>query len=274
MALICYPLESSFYPWHLITSLITTLLFAFIIFSYRIFIKRTSQHRGKQTREGTAVSLADSVALMTLILGVIVTGLLPVIQSPLIDYSADLSSNNTALEIDVSNLGLAAANHVIVSVVADNVDFYESREEPFLANHFKVNNSTSGNIFFEIDVMPPRSGISITTDLSGANTGKGEVIPYVRSDERVGFHLTLITSVFYFLLGSAYVFAFVYLVYWDRIKHSEKWKHLGDRSSKQIILFVVIIFVGELIGTFVITGLHQTGCPEAIGSFLPLLSIG
>jgi hypothetical protein len=252
---ICYPIESAFYPYHLIISFITTGIFVAIIFSYRVFLKNTTDYRvgdKAATKTGKLIGLGDGIALLTLILGIIGTGLFPTIQSPLLDYSADLSSNNpTNLTIDIDNLGLASANNVIVSVIADNVNFSNSQSTPYLADHFKVDESKNGTLFLEIDIIPPRSEVIIETQLDGLNpdpkSGQ-DVIPYVRSDEKVGFYNTIITSVFYLLLGFTYIFVFIYLVYWNRLTVSIGWKRLDQRSVGSIIFYIFVAFALEIIG--------------------------
>jgi hypothetical protein len=269
MATICYPIESAFYPIHLAISFTTTAIFIVIIFSYRIFLRRTSDDRailtseGKMTRTGRILSVADGIALMTLIATIIVTGLLPIIQNPLVDYSAALSptdpnnpqSKNFKLNIDIINYGLASANHLIVSVKAvdANVKFNNSQSTPYLSNHFNKNESMPGNLFLEIDTLPPRSQINMSTYLEGVDPDKQKnVIPYVRSDERVGFHLTIPTSLFYLVLGGVYVLILVYLVYWNRLTDSKNWKPLDKRSVGSIIFYIFVAFAVDVIGVSLI----------------------
>jgi hypothetical protein len=94
--------------------------------------------------------------------------------------------------------------------------------EPFLPNHFKADSSVLGKGFFEISVMPPRSETIVTAKVDAVNASEDEYLKvYLRSDERVGFHDTIITSVFYLGLGVTYIMLFIYLVYWHVVTGSK-----------------------------------------------------
>jgi hypothetical protein len=85
--------------------------------------------------------------------------------------------------------------------------------------------------------------ININTKLNDAGTTE-KYIPYVRSDEKVGCHDTIITSIFYLVLGVAYAYVFllIYLVYWSNITGSSKVA-LHNRSKRKIALYIAIIVV-------------------------------
>jgi hypothetical protein len=254
--MVSYPPESSFYPIHFIIALVTTALFTIIIFSYRQFLKRTEEDRkkisadGKKTKTTQILGAADAIALGTLILGIIGTGLFPTIQSSLLDYSTDISENGKKLTVSIRNLGLAPANNVFASVSADGITFSNLESEPFLSNHFRGDDSTSGKAFFEINVLPPRSEtlLTATTDASNVDMLKDLEI-FVRSDDKVGYHDTIITSIFYLILGLTYIGLFIYLVYWGQIAGIANWTPLNKRKWYHIASYIAIIFVGELLAT-------------------------
>ncbi|HZA64024.1 MAG TPA: hypothetical protein VE573_14205 [Nitrososphaeraceae archaeon] len=240
-----------FYPYHLIIALVTSVIFFIIILSYHLFLIRTTKvtPNTKLTTTGTTteniqsriMSQADTIALGALILSILTTGLIPIITNPLLDYSVDVPQNNTMLKIDIKNLGLAPAKHVVVSIIANNVNFSNFESIPFLANYFKVNTTILGKAFFEIDILPPRSETSVTAklDISKASADE-EIATYVRSDERVGFHDTIIASIFYLGLGVVYVMLFIYLVYWEQLSGKDKLKkknyqYLNQRNRGSLL---------------------------------------
>jgi hypothetical protein len=334
-----YPVESFFWPYHLVIALVTSAIFFVIISSYRHFLVRirerevdktgkvitpeptiekiierttdnktgvisektiekttgstpettiektietTQEMTGRitkktiektiekpQTTSQKLMGQADTIALGSLILSIVVTGILPFLLSPLLDYSASPQENGTKLTITMTNLGLASANNIMGSVSAKNVTFSNFESQPFLANHFRANSSILGKGFFEITTMPPRSETNVTATLNASTADKNEpILVYVRSDERTGFHDTLITSLFYLGLGITYVMLFIYLVYWEVVagkyekkwdsktnkfvetgKFSKNWKKLDKHGLREIVFIVVIIAAGDIVFT-------------------------
>jgi hypothetical protein len=258
--------ESFFYPYHLVIALITSVIFLVIVLSYRHYLKRkykdaknektkaqkrekyehmfhmSSARTNQEEQPEEAPTRADAIALGSLIVTIAITGILPIMLNPLVDYSATLQENGTKLTIEIKNLGLGSANNVMSSVSAKNVSFSNFESEPFLANHFRANSSILGKGFFEISIMPPRSEtfVSATLDPSRADVN-AEMKVFLRSDERVGFHDTLITSIFYFLLGMAYILLLTYWVYWRRQLHK--------LEKSKIVVCVVAIAVAEIVVT-------------------------
>jgi hypothetical protein len=110
-----------------------------------------------------------------------------------------------------------------------------------------------GRGFFEISIMPPRSESFVWATINASTANKNEsMMVYLRSDERTGFHDTLVTSIFYMGLGITYVMAFIYFVYWRVIvgeKHFKKWHKLDKRRLWVIALIVFVIAVAEIVVT-------------------------
>ena len=150
--------------------------------------------------------------------------------------------------VSIKNLGLAQANNVFASVTAEDIMFSNLESKPFLSSHLKVDDGTTGKAFFEINVLPPRSETLLTakTNASNADMLKG-LETFVRSDEKVGYHDTIITSVFYLILGLTYIG--LYLVYWGQIAGIPNWTTLNNREWYRIASYIAIVFVGELVAT-------------------------
>jgi hypothetical protein len=271
---VIYPVESFFYPYHLIIALVTCVIFLVIVLSYRNYVSREREkkdeewgkknekqrekdqaQREKDEKQGPT-SKADAIAVASLIATIVITGVLPLLLSPLLDYSISPLENGNKLTIDITNLGLATANNIISSVSAKNVNFSNFESEPFLANHFRANGSILGKGFFEISTMPPRSETIVNATLDTSKAGKNEQLKvYLRSDERVGFHDTLITSIFYLGLGVIYVGLFIYLVYRssevDGKDGKEKKKKLEQIEPHKIVIWILAIAVGEIVVTVI-----------------------
>lgn len=240
---ISYPDESFFYPYHLVIAFVTSVIFLIIVLSYRHYLVRRA---GAPYTPPPDTPKVDAIALGSLVASIAITGILPILLSPLLDYSVSILDNNTKLTIQIENLGLASAKNIISSVSAKNVTFSNFESEPFLANHFITNSSILGHGFFEVNLLPPRSETIVNAMLDSSKADqKQKMIVYVRSDERVGFHDTIITSIFYLSLGIIYVMLFIYLVYWDRVAGSPSWKKLNMRRMREVAFYVILIGLGE-----------------------------
>jgi hypothetical protein len=271
---VTYPVESFFYPYHLGIALITSAIFLIIVLSYRHYLIRKHQEQEEKNalkQGGPALKLqvkglpleeklppptrADAIALASLIATIAVTGILPILLNPLIDYSATVQENGTKLMIEIKNLGLDSANNVMSSVSAKDVEFSSFESEPFLANHFRANTSILGKGFFEISIIPPRSETFVYATLNASRADeKNDLIVYLRSDERVGFHDTLITSIFYSGLGVTYVMLFIYLVYWRHLvgsTYAPHWKKLNHHKIREIVYYVLVIAGVEIFVTVI-----------------------
>jgi hypothetical protein len=262
--------ESFFYPYHLVIALITTAIFLVIVLSYRHYLVRKSEHAENVKKESPrkdatnqesekeaepeeAPSRADAIALGSLVATIVITGILPIMLNPLVDYSATLQENDTKLTIEIKNLGLGSANNVVSSVSAKNVSFSNIESEPFLEKHFRANSSIVGKGFFEITIMPPRSETFVYATLDSSKADENTALKvFLRSDERVGFHDTLITSIFYFLLGMTYLMLLSYWIYWGHLVGSNRaphWKKLNHHNKREIVGWVIVIAVAEIVVT-------------------------
>jgi hypothetical protein len=261
---VTYPVESFFYPYHLVISLVTCIIFLIIVLYYRNYLIRKARQKEADEKENKDEPPAeeappapptpktDAVAVASLIVTIVVTGVLPLLLSPLLDYSASIQANGNKLTIDITNLGLATANNIISSVSAKNVTFSNFQSEPFLENHFRANGSMLGKGFFEISTMPPRSETIVNATLDTSKAEKKEQLKvYLRSDERVGFHDTVITSIFYLGLGATYVLVFIFLVYRSSVVQETKWKKLERIQIHSIVYYVLAIAGAEIVITII-----------------------
>src|SRR5215203_1641473 len=193
-----YPIESFFFPYNPIIVSITSIIFFIIIFSLRKYHglrdSVVKAGNGEERKNRESLNKADAIALGGLIIGIVVTGLYPFLQAPLVDYSVTLSnipSNNDSKEINIvlENFGLDSAKNVIVSLniidelnrQIDRVNFIKFKSMPFISTYLNQSNSTAGKGFVEIDNIPPRAKISLTAPLQeGESNTTNYIVPYVR----------------------------------------------------------------------------------------------
>jgi len=80
-----------------------------------------------------------------------------IINIPLLDYDASLDKKDRELRISITNLGIATAKNVAVSVDTNKstVQFLNFRVEPALPKSGGNLSTRVGTGFFKIDSLPP-----------------------------------------------------------------------------------------------------------------------
>ena len=67
-------------------------------------------------------------------------GLIPLIAFPILEFSEkQVWPNGTMMIITVENIGFTSAKNLVVSLHADNANFFDLRSEPYLPGDFKTN---------------------------------------------------------------------------------------------------------------------------------------
>jgi hypothetical protein len=241
-----------------VIALVISAMFIIIILTYRHFlIIRAEKARNMaspttETTESTESQLmtrGDAIAIASVISGIVITGILPILISPLLDYTASVQ-DDSKLMIEIKNLGFAPANNIALSVSAKNVTFSNFESEPFLANHFRTNNTVLGKGLFEINILPPGSYTNVTSKLDSSKADKNEPLKlYLRSDEGVGFHGAIIMVISYLVLLVTYVMLSMYLVYWHVVTGSKSWRPLNRRSISEIINYIIVITMSQILLT-------------------------
>jgi hypothetical protein len=282
---IIYPTESFFYPYHMVVAFVTTVIFFVIVLSLRHFMrmKETTFDKDSAKKRKGVIQNADIISLGALIVSIVVTGILPFIQSPLLDYTASIKPNNNdtasikpnkivandTVSIKISNDGLVTAKDVIISIDADNpnLNWTPFKSKPFLAS---LNNDNYAKGFAEIGNLPPRSETNLTTVSTTPLSNNAAVHPYVRSDAWVGYHDTIPTAVFYSILGTSYVGLFIYMVFANQFMPIERpfwkeyfknWKDFKDRTILDIGKFLIGFTV--YVGLFTILYLYHILIPSS-----------
>jgi hypothetical protein len=205
--------------------------------------------------------LADSIALAGLFITLTVTGIYPFLQSPLLDYTlipiGNESNNIQKYSLEVSNWGLASAKNALFSLQSDNVRFLEFKPQPFLSSYFKENTNLTGYGFFEIHVIPPRSDTTIYAKLDTSNANSNQpLVAFVRSDEKVGYHDTAITIIFYIILGAAYILLFLWMVFKKKLENIRR-RHI----PWYLLIIVAYIVLFSLVYTL-IYGIRMINIPS------------
>lgn len=256
MPCISYPPESFFYPYHMVVAFVTTVIFFVIVLSLRHIMRmgETTFDKDSAKKRKGVIQNADIISLGALIVTIVVTGILPFLQNPLLDYTASINpvkhnkivANDTA-SIKISYDGLVTAKDVIISIYADNpnLNWTPFKSKPFLAS---LNNSNHTNGFAKIDNLPPRSETILNTTSRIPLPNNTAIQPYVRSDAWVGYHDTIQTVVFYSILGTSYVGLFIYMVFAKQFmpverpfwkKYFKNWKDFKDRTILDIGKFLI-----------------------------------
>jgi len=236
----------------MVVAFITTVIFFVIVLSLRHTLKMKKVDQGPG-RKGL-IQNADIISLGALIVSIVVTGILPFLQNPLLDYTVTANSTTTRpsqniqsnqqynnnpiyhyivitqpiqsnhktatyiASIQIRNDGLVAAKNVIISMVhntKDDYTFFPFESIPYL--YSRLNDSGYKKGFVQIDNLPPRSETNLTTYFTTTSTTAPKIEPYVRSDAWVGYHDTIPTVVFYSILGTSYVGLFIYMVFGKEI---------------------------------------------------------
>jgi hypothetical protein len=158
-----------------------------------------------------------------LIATIVVTLALPFIQQhPLLFYSvSDITGINEnhlqTLEIKLDNYGTTQANNVLVSLKSTNVKFVKFDSEPNLPKDlfFSVNGSNQiGQGLFIIKVLPPQSGIVVTTTVNASLASPSEkVVAYAQSDQWIAYDRSDMSTIviLYAVVLSAFTTIFVAL---------------------------------------------------------------
>ena len=249
-----YPSESFFYPYHIVYILITGVLFFVILgmlYKYSVIQDRDRSGKivKKSIKTGKKIDIANSISLSSLIVTLVVSGIYPFLQNPLLDYNVNQVgegqiANTEKVKVTVSNYGIVSAKNTVFSMSSNNVKFTDFVPQPYLSDYFKTS-SIDGSGLFEIAVLPPRSDTEITVTLDTSKINQNiqtqDFRTYVRSDERVGFVGVLMTIAFYISLGFFYIISYIIIV----IRN-----HLDTISWKPLVLCVGVI-VG-LTGIFTI----------------------
>jgi hypothetical protein len=184
-----YPLENSFFPDHLIIPVITVVLFSIILYVINKIKKRQPATVGSKLApekyigdkfidqigkkfgvpEEKNVSIAgmktgDILSLVGLIGTIAIALVAPFSQLPILDYNVvdpnpSRISNAKDFYIVIQNFGTVDAEHVLVSLEADNVKFLKFTTSPFMSKHFNNNTTTKGGVIgkavLEFDSLPP-----------------------------------------------------------------------------------------------------------------------
>ncbi len=126
----------------MVIAIVAIVIFFVIVFALRHVMLKRHAETDPQKRKGV-VKNADIISLGALIVSIAVTGIYPFLQSPLLDYS--VQQVGKTIQIKISNDGLVAAKHVIVSIdtsiynIPIDLSFTKFESTPFLA--YNLNNS-------------------------------------------------------------------------------------------------------------------------------------
>jgi hypothetical protein len=254
---ISYPLESFFYPYHMVVAFVTTVIFFVVVLSLRHFLRMTDVDQATDKQRKGVIQNADIISLGALIVSIVVTGILPFLQSPLLDYTATtLNSTRTGQEHTNSTKSLSITQqqpypNIIMPYVYiqshqqhNNTQTYNATikisndglvaaknviisigADDYTFTRFKSTPFLSSHLndndykkgFVQIDNLPPRSETILTTNYTTTSKTPIKIVPYVRSDAWVGYHDTIPTVIFYSILGTSYVGLFIYMEFGKKI---------------------------------------------------------
>jgi hypothetical protein len=143
----------------------------------------------------------DAIALGSVIVSIIALTV-PFIQSPLIDYNVYPPSKSSVegieqYRIEINNLGSETAKNVVLSLKADKVRFIKFTSDPVLSEKSTKITNDSGNAFFNLQSLPPRSLTWVTADMNTSENPDGTLTTFVRGDETVGYHGSVPTIIIY-----------------------------------------------------------------------------
>jgi hypothetical protein len=172
----------------------------------------TLKKAAETVRKGhiTDIKTGDVIAIVGLIATIVVPLLIPLVQAPIIDYvtKGPFNTNKDNIqrfEIVINNIGIAA-DHVIVSLTANNTTFLNFTSQPFLAKHVNATTNKVGSGLLDIDNLPAGSQIIITATVSSSANQKPqpELTTYVHSSKVVGYHQIYDMFIFYLALFVVY----------------------------------------------------------------------
>jgi hypothetical protein len=238
-------------------AIIVTLYLLFIIFLRRFLQKQRwrelVKHHATIKRKGPKVQTdeekenekglrGDAIALGSVIVSMIALAA-PFLQNPLIDYNVyHLATTSKGLEqygIEVSNLGSETAKNVVLSLKAHDITFVKFMSDPVLSeNSTKIENAT-GNAFFNLQSLPPRSQTFVTAELDAGENPDGTLVTFVRGDDTIGYHGSVPTIIIYSIyIGTlAYVSVITIKESWWR------WWHNLMIIVGAIAILVLIFFL-------------------------------
>ena len=137
--IICYPLESSFYPYILIAIIFSAAgLFFIVVFIYLLAMLGHIQSLKKRQN-------IDVLAYIGIIIAVAGFVIPFVLNTPLVDYVVFINQQNE-IQINLNNFGIVAAKNVIISINTDNrfAGFHSFFSQPILP--ININNQTNGEL--------------------------------------------------------------------------------------------------------------------------------
>jgi len=135
---------------------------------------------------------------------------IPLIFVPVLDYSFyETSVNSTEFtstyDVKINNYGIVPAKNVTVSIIAGNASIVFLSSDPFLPNQTRSFTSdvlsNPGKGIFEFDKLLPRSQSIVHVKID--NISNQNIIPYVQSDEVVGYHGVYFVMLAYVVLTAA-----------------------------------------------------------------------
>jgi uncharacterized membrane protein (DUF485 family) len=246
---ITYPLESLFVPLHLvIMGIIVMTVAIFIVFMRRFLKPKKLEEDSTAVRTGIISERrdwrTDLIALATIAISIVAV-LFPFLQTPILDYVVSdgpkIDNMTETFEISITNYGNVVAKNVVISImVADlhNFRFNNFISEPILPDTKSITNQT-GRGLFEIKVLPPRSNTTVTAEYNFTKGDAPKIKTFVRSDETVGYHVTILTTVVY----TTYVIllSFITTVLVKRIKW--KWQYSTALSGGIILVSIVLALI-------------------------------
>jgi hypothetical protein len=160
----------------------------------------------------TDIKIGDYIAMAALV-GTIGAFVIPLIQVPMLDYTVEgpfppNRENTQQFVITISNVGVATAEQILVSLHSDNSKFLGFTSQPFLGGH--VNDSLTDEVgkgLLDIDNLPSGSKTLITVTVSNpvSDEPEPELITYVRSGKVVASHQSYNMLVFYSILFAVYI---------------------------------------------------------------------
>ena len=143
-------------------------------------------------------TIFQSIIPISAIISAIVLPVVPLILVPVLDYSVTQpqqvgNSTTFKFDVNVTNIGIFAANNVSVSIITNNISIVDISTEPFLPN--KTVSFTSEQLnymgrgyFLAYKLLPHATMIlHITVDVP-SESQKEKIVVYVQSEESIGFH--------------------------------------------------------------------------------------
>jgi hypothetical protein len=207
-------------------------------------LKKASKDKTDAQKEEEKKLRGDAIALGSVFVSIIALTV-PFIQSPLIDYNVyHLGNTSKGLEqyrIEVSNLGSETAKNVVLSLKANDVTFVKFSSDPVLSEKSTEIEYSTGNAFFNLQSLPPRSQTFVTTELDASKNPDGTLTTFIRGEETVGYHGSVPTIIIY----SVYVGTLAYVSIITIKESWWRWWHnlmiiVGAISILVLIFFLAI----------------------------------